>query len=66
MEESRWPLNQEVLDSQGHTLRIQGATLYRLAVRHVHEAVMQHLEEEKMGSQPISAGDFFTRLTVEC
>ncbi len=44
---SRWPLSQEVIDSRGHTLRIQGSKLYRLAVRRVREAVTKHLEEEK-------------------
>lgn len=44
---SRQPLSQAVLDDRSHTLRIQGATLYRIAVRRLQQAVVDHLAEEK-------------------
>jgi 3-oxoacyl-[acyl-carrier-protein] synthase-3 len=44
---SRQPLSQAVLDDRLHTLRIQGATLYRTAIRRLQKAVVDHLAEEK-------------------
>jgi len=44
---SRQPLSQAVLDDRLQTLRIQGATLYRIAVRRLQQAVVDHLAEEK-------------------
>jgi len=44
---SRQPLSQAVLDDRSHTLRIQGATLYRIAIRRLQQAVVDHLAEEK-------------------
>ena len=44
---SRQPLSQAVLDDGSHTLRIQGPALYRIAVRRLQQAVVDHLAEEK-------------------
>jgi len=44
---SRQPLSQAVLDDRSHTLRIQGPALYRIAVRRLQQAVVDHLAEEK-------------------
>ena len=44
---SRQPLSQAVLDDRAHTLRIQGSRLYRIAVRRLQQAVVEHLAEEK-------------------
>lgn len=45
---SRFPLSQAVLDSGGHTLRIRGARLFRIAIRRLGQAVIDHLEQEKL------------------
>jgi len=45
---SRQPLSQAVLDSSGHTLRIRGSRLYRIAIRRLGEALSDHLEQEKL------------------
>ena len=45
---SRQPLSQAVLDSRGHTLRIRGSRLFRIAIRRLGEAVSDHLEQEKL------------------
>jgi 3-oxoacyl-[acyl-carrier-protein] synthase-3 len=44
---SRQPLSQAVLDSRSHTLRIQGATLFRIAIRKLRQAIEDHIQEEK-------------------
>ncbi|MDR4494518.1 MAG: 3-oxoacyl-ACP synthase III family protein [Nitrospirales bacterium] len=44
---SRQPLSPAVLEGQGHTLRIQGSKIYRLAVRQLAQAVKEHVAEEK-------------------
>ena len=44
---SRRPLSQTVLNDRSHTLRIQGAALYRIAIRRLQHAVVDHLAEEK-------------------
>ncbi|HBP87048.1 MAG TPA: ketoacyl-ACP synthase III [Nitrospirales bacterium] len=44
---SRQPLTQTVLDSHEHTLRIQGSQLFRIAIRCLGQAVIDHLEQEK-------------------
>ena len=44
---SRHPLSSEVLETQGHTLRIQGSKIYRLAVRQLAQAVKEHVADEK-------------------
>ena len=45
---SRQPLSQSVLESRGHTLRIKGSPLFRIAVRKLRQAVTEHLDEEKL------------------
>lgn len=45
---SRLPLSQAVLDSGGHALRIRGAPLFRIAIRRLGQAVIDHLEQEKL------------------
>jgi 3-oxoacyl-[acyl-carrier-protein] synthase-3 len=45
---SRLPLSQAILDSRGHTLRIQGSKLFRIAIRQLGQAVLDHLEQEKL------------------
>jgi len=45
---SRQPLSQSVLESNGHTLRIRGSQLFRIAIRQLGQAVREHLEEEKL------------------
>lgn len=42
---SRLPLTSDVLRTRGHALRMQGAPLFRLAVRRVERAVMDILKE---------------------
>ncbi len=44
---SRQLLSQAVLDNRLHTLRIQGAKLFRLGVRQLRQEILAHLEEEK-------------------
>ena len=44
---SRQPLSQVVLDNRAHTLRIQGSTLFRVAVRRLQQAIMDHLAKEQ-------------------
>jgi 3-oxoacyl-[acyl-carrier-protein] synthase-3 len=44
---SRQPLSQAVLDNRAHTLRIQGATLFRVAVRRLQQAIIDHLSKEQ-------------------
>ena len=44
---SRQPLSQAILDDRSHTLRIQGAKLFRIAIRRLQQAVVDHLAEEK-------------------
>ncbi len=44
---SRQPLSQAVLDDRLQTLRIQGARLYRIAVRRLQQAVVDHVAEEQ-------------------
>ena len=44
---SRQPLSQAVLDNRSHTLRIQGAKLFRIAIRQLCQAIREHVEEEK-------------------
>ncbi len=44
---SREPLSQAILDNRSHTLRIQGSTLFRTAVRKLSQAVLKHIEDEK-------------------
>ncbi len=44
---SRQPLSQEVLDSRAHTLRIQGSKLFRIAIRQLRQAIIDHVEAEK-------------------
>ncbi len=44
---SRQPLSSAILERQGHTLRIQGSKIYRLAVRQLAQAVREHVAEEK-------------------
>jgi len=44
---SRQPLSQAVLDNRSHTLRIQGSTLFRVAVRRLQQAIIDHLAEEQ-------------------
>jgi 3-oxoacyl-[acyl-carrier-protein] synthase III len=44
---SRQPLSQVVLDSSGHTLRIRGSQVFRIAIRRLGQAVNDHLEQEK-------------------
>ena len=44
---SRQPLSQTVLDNRSHTLRIQGATLFRIAIRKLRQAIIEHIKEEK-------------------
>jgi 3-oxoacyl-[acyl-carrier-protein] synthase-3 len=44
---SRQPLSQAVLDNRSHTLRIQGAKLFRIAIRKLRQAIREHVEEEK-------------------
>jgi len=44
---SRQPLSQAILDDGSHTLRIQGAKLFRIAIRRLQQAVVDHLAEEK-------------------
>jgi len=44
---SRQPLSHTVLNTRSHTLRIQGSTLYRIAIRRLQQAVVEHLAEEK-------------------
>lgn len=44
---SRQPLSQVVLDNRSHTLRIQGSTLFRIAIRKLREAIQDHIKEEK-------------------
>jgi len=45
---SRQPLTQSVLDSSGHTLRIRGSQLFRIAIGRLGQAVNDHLEQEKL------------------
>jgi len=45
---SRQPLSQSVLDSGGHTLRIRGSQLFRIAIGRLGQAVRDHLEQEKL------------------
>ncbi len=42
---SRRPLRQETLDANAHSLRLQGAPLFRLAVRHLEQAVRDIVKE---------------------
>jgi len=42
---SRWPLTQDRLEIRDHTLRMQGAPLFRLAVRRLEQAVRDVLKE---------------------
>ncbi|MDH5739855.1 MAG: ketoacyl-ACP synthase III [Nitrospira sp.] len=42
---SRVPLSSDTLKAKGHTLRMRGAPLFRLAVRRVERAVMEVLKE---------------------
>ncbi|MGD9850348.1 MAG: 3-oxoacyl-ACP synthase III family protein [Nitrospirales bacterium] len=44
---SRRPLSSAVLEERGHTLRIQGSKIYRVAVRQLAQAVREHVTEEK-------------------
>ncbi|MEE9233183.1 MAG: ketoacyl-ACP synthase III [Nitrospirales bacterium] len=44
---SRQPLSQAVLNDRGHTLRIQGSAVFRIAIRKLRQAVAEHLDEEK-------------------
>lgn len=44
---SRQPLSQTVLDNRSHTLRIQGSTLFRIAIRKLRQAIIDHVKEEK-------------------
>jgi len=44
---SRQPLSESVLDDRSHTLRIQGSMLYRIAIRRLQLAVVEHLAEEQ-------------------
>ena len=45
---SRLPLSQAILNSRGHTLRIRGSQLFRLAIQRLGQAVLDHLEHEKL------------------
>jgi 3-oxoacyl-[acyl-carrier-protein] synthase III len=42
---SRMPSRQETIEARDHTLRMQGAPLFRLAVRHLEQAVREILKE---------------------
>ena len=44
---SRQPLSQAVLDNRSHTLRIQGSTLFRIAIRKLRQGILEHMKEEK-------------------
>ena len=44
---SRQPLSQTVLDNRSHTLRIQGSKLFRIAIRHLRQGILEHVDEEK-------------------
>ena len=44
---SRLPLSQAVLDDQSHTLRIQGAKLFRIAIRKLRHAIEEHMAATK-------------------
>ena len=44
---SRQPLSQEVLENRSHTLRIQGAKLFRIAIRELGQAIQEHVKDEK-------------------
>lgn len=45
---SRQPLSPSVLKSRGHTLRIRGSQLFRIAIRRLGQAVHDHLDQEKL------------------
>jgi 3-oxoacyl-[acyl-carrier-protein] synthase III len=45
---SRLPLSQDILNSGGHTLRIRGSQLFRIAIQRLGQAVHNHLEYEKL------------------
>ena len=42
---SRWPANQNTLEARDHSLRMQGAPLFRLAVKRLDQAVREILKE---------------------
>ena len=44
---SRLPLSPAVLDNRSHTLRIQGAKLFRIAIRTLHQAIEEHMDAAK-------------------
>ncbi len=44
---SRRPLSQAVLDDHAHTLRIQGAKLFRIAIRKLRLSIEEHLADSK-------------------
>ena len=44
---SRLPLSQAVLNNRSQTLRIQGSKLFRIAIRKLGHAILEHVGEEK-------------------
>jgi 3-oxoacyl-[acyl-carrier-protein] synthase-3 len=53
---SRFPSSQETVGTKAHTLRMKGAPLFRLAVRHLEQAVRDILKE--FGVEPEDVAQF--------
>jgi 3-oxoacyl-[acyl-carrier-protein] synthase-3 len=51
---SRWPSSQDTLEAGDHSLRMQGAPLFRLAVRRLEQAVRDILKEHGVEVRDVS------------
>jgi 3-oxoacyl-[acyl-carrier-protein] synthase-3 len=51
---SRSPVNQESLRVKGHTMRMQGAPLFRLAVKKLEQAIREILKEFGVGMEEVA------------